>query len=123
MPDIQPNNAQLLKQAFDPFFPAPIEAWEDFASCCTRMELKKDVVLKKALTTERYMYFIIQGSVGVFVEKENTDVCLDLGFEGHFFADYMSILTGSPTPVKTITLEQSVVLRLTREDYLKLGQT
>jgi CRP/FNR family transcriptional regulator, anaerobic regulatory protein len=119
----QSQNAQLLKQAFDPFFPAPLEAWQDFASYCTRIDFRKDIVLKQGFSTERYMYFIITGSVGVFVEKENTDMCLDLGFEGHFFADYMSILTGEPSPIKTVTLESTTVLRLTREDYLALGQT
>lgn len=115
--------AQTLKKAFDPFFLAPIEAWLDFAACCTEVEFKKDHILKKEHTAERYMYFIVEGSVGIFVQKEHTDVCLDLGFENNFFADYMSILTGQPNPIQTRVLENSTLLRLTREDYLKLGET
>lgn len=115
--------AWILKRSFDPFFDAPLEAWIDFASCCTKLDYKKDDILKKAHTSERYMYFIVQGSVGVFVQKEHTDVCLDLGFENNFFADYMSILTGQPNPIQTRVLENSTLLRLTREDYLKLGAT
>ncbi len=115
--------AQILKRAFDPYFPAPIEAWLDFAACCTEIEIKKDEILKKANAPERFMYFIVSGSAGIFVQKENNNVCLDLGFENHFFADYMSILTGAPSPLQTVVLEKSTLLRLTREDYIKLGQT
>lgn len=115
--------AQILKRAFDTYFPAPIEAWLDFAACCSEIEVKKGEILKKANSIERFMYFIVSGSAGVFIEKENNEVCLDLGFENHFFADYMSILTGAPSPLQTIVLENSTLLRLTREDYIKLGQT
>jgi CRP-like cAMP-binding protein len=115
--------AHILKQAFDTYFPAPIEAWLDFAACCSKIEIKKGEILKKANSSERFMYFIVSGSAGVFIEKENNEVCLDLGFENHFFADYMSILTGAPSPLQTIVLENSTLLRLTREDYIKLGQT
>ena len=66
--------AQILKRAFDPYFPAPIEAWLDFAACCTEIKIKKGEILKKANSPERYMYFIVTGSAGVFIEKENNQL-------------------------------------------------
>ena len=39
--------AKVLKSAFDPFFNAPIEAWNDFASVCECIDLKRNTILKK----------------------------------------------------------------------------
>lgn len=115
--------AEILQNAFNQFFPAPIEAWQDFANCCERKTYPKDAVLKPAGETERYFYFIISGSAGIFLWKENNFVCLDFGFENHFFGDYMSLLTHGPTPLQTMVLEDSDLLRISADDYRKLGQT
>lgn len=115
-------SATLLKAAFDPFFAAPLETWEDFASFCETRTYDKDHVLKEADTTERYLYFMVQGSAGVFLWKENNFVCLDFAFENHFFGDYMSILTGRPNPLHIMTLEPCTVLQILREDFLNLGK-
>lgn len=69
------------------------------------------------------MYFMVSGSVGVFLWKENNFVCLDIGVEGNFFCDFMSMMSHQPTPLQMMLLEDSQVLRLTKEDYLKLGET
>jgi CRP-like cAMP-binding protein len=114
--------SRILKNAFDPLFEAPIEAWESFAELCEEKEYKKGTVLKKSHDRETYFYFIIKGSAGVFLWKENNPVCLDFAFESHFFADYVSLLTGQATPLETITLEPSLLLRISRDNYLKLGQ-
>ncbi|TVQ19308.1 MAG: Crp/Fnr family transcriptional regulator [Bacteroidetes bacterium] len=116
------NTAQILKNAFDFIFPAPIEAWESFAKFCEMVEFPKGYVRKEAQVSERNFYFIVQGSIGVFLWKENNYVCLDFAFENQFFADYMSLLTGQETPLCTETLEKSTLLRISRENYLKLGQ-
>ena len=115
--------AKILKNAFDQFFPAPIEAWQQFADVCTVKHYAKDEVLKPAHDAEHYFHFIVKGCAGVFLWKENNYVCLDFGFENHFFGDYMSILTGQPNPLETVALENSEMLRLTKTDYLQLGQT
>lgn len=115
--------AEILQKAFAPFFPAPVEAWQDFSSYCEQKSYPKDTVLKTAGETEKYFYFIISGSAGIFLWKENNFVCLDFGFENHFFCDYMSILTCSPSPLQTVVLEDSELLRISTADYRKLGQT
>lgn len=115
--------AKILKQAFDKYFPAPIEAWQEFAACCETVQYKKGKVLKPANSRERYKHFIIKGSVGLFLWKENNFVCLDFGFENHFISDYMSLLSGNPTVLEMAVMEDSEMLRICREDYLKLGTT
>lgn len=115
--------ANILKQAFDQYYPAPVEAWEEFASHCEKVQYKKGHVLKPANTRERYKHFIIKGSVGLFLWKENNFVCLDFGFENHFISDYMSLLSGEPTVLEMVVMEDSEMLKMKREDYLKLGNT
>jgi CRP-like cAMP-binding protein len=116
-------SAEILKAAFDPFFPAPVEAWQDFASYCETEEYPKDYILKASDQSAQYFYFLVKGSAGIFLWRENNFVCLDFAFENHFFGDYMSILTGQPTPIMVSTLEPCTVLRIKRADYLALGET
>ncbi len=112
-----------LKKAFDPYFDAPKQAWFEFAELCQEIEFPKEFILKKAHESERFFYFILKGSMGVFLWKDNNPVCLDFAFENHFIGDYMSILTGAPTPLEIKTLDASTVYRISRDNYLQLGQT
>jgi len=114
--------APSLKAAFDSFYPAPIETWEEFAEHCDVVTFKKDDVIKLQFTTERYFYFILEGSAGVFLWKENNFVCLDFAFEHEFCSDYMSILTQAATPLQVVALEPATLLRMTTENYQRITQ-
>lgn len=119
--------AQRLKTSFDQFFEAPLSAWEGFLSLCEVVHFKKNQIIKAYGQTERYGYFILSGSGGVFLWKESNYVCLDLMYEDLFFADYMSLITRQASPLETIALENSTMLRISRDniDLLKksnLGQ-
>jgi CRP-like cAMP-binding protein len=115
--------AQRLKHAFDPYFQAPIEVWEQFAALCTVKHFPKNHILKEAGQTEKYGYFILKGSAGVFLWKENNYVCLDLFYDQVFFADYMSLITKKPSPLQTITLEPCEMLCISSENVDKLKET
>ncbi|MCU0430036.1 MAG: Crp/Fnr family transcriptional regulator [Cytophagaceae bacterium] len=112
-----------LKTAFDPFFNAPIETWQDFAAAGSVITVSKNTVLKEAGTREKYFYFILEGSAAILLEKEDQLVCLDLVMENSFFADYMSLLQGAPSPLQTRCIEASRLLRMSREEYMQLGST
>lgn len=112
----------FLKLSFDKFYEAPHAAWEEFASHCSVVSFKKEDVIKEQNTTERYFYFILEGSVGLFLWKENNFVCLDFAFEGHFCSDYMSLLTGESTPLQLTALENCKMLRMSKESYLDITQ-
>lgn len=112
----------FLKSSFDNYYEAPHEAWEEFASHCSVVSFKKEDVIKEQNTTERYFYFILEGSVGLFLWKENNFVCLDFAFEGHFCSDYMSLLTSESTPLQLTALENCEMLRMSKESYLKITQ-
>lgn len=114
---------QRLKQIFDPHFNAPIEAWSYFASLGEIVEYKKNEVIKESNHIERYGYFLIEGSCGLQVWKENNFVCLDLFLENSFFADDISLNTGVPSPIEIIALEKSTVFQITKSNIEHLKQT
>ncbi len=109
--------APLLKSSFDVFFKAPLEDWENFADRCELVFFRKDDVIKAQHSRERYFYYLIKGSTGVFLWKENNFVCLDFALDGHFCSDYMSLLTKQESPLQVLALEDSQMLRMTVSDY------
>jgi len=114
---------QRLKSIFDPHFNAPIEAWEYFSSLGNAVEYKKNEVIKQSYHIEKFGYFLIDGSCGLFVWKENNFVCLDLFLENSFFADDISLNSGEPSPIEIIALEKSTVFRISKSniEQLKTG--
>lgn len=115
--------ARRLKSSFDKYFDAPLEAWEQFASLCELTRFRKNQIIKPCGESERFGYFILEGSGGVFLWKENNYVCLDLMFEDVFFADYMSLITRQPSPLETMALEKSEMLRISRTNIDLLKNT
>ncbi|MCH7403349.1 Crp/Fnr family transcriptional regulator [Belliella kenyensis] len=114
---------QFLKSSFDKYYQTRNEAWEEFVHHCSVVSFSKEEVVKEQNTTERYFYFIIEGSVGLFLWKENNFVCLDFAFEGQFCSDYMSILTNESTPLQLRALENCRMLRMSKESYHKITHT
>lgn len=115
--------AAILKASFDPYFNAPIAAWEEFAQLCVPASFEKNEVIKARDTSEKRFYFILEGSAGLFLWKEATSVCLDFAFEHNFCCDYMSLLTKQPTPLEVVALEPSNMVYITNEQFARLGRT
>ena len=114
--------AQILKNAFDRYFDVPINIWIEFANRCDVVNFDKEEVMKQDGASEKYFYFILSGSAGVFLWRKNNFVCLDLALQNNFFCDYMSLLTGRSSPIQTMTIEKSAMLRMTGSNYYKLSQ-
>lgn len=115
--------AQTLKNAFDQYYPAPIEVWQRLASLCEVVSFKKNEVIKQSHTTAKYGYFLLEGSVGLFVWKENNAICTDLFLENNFFADDLSLFSGKPSPIEIVSLEDSKMLQLTKTNIEILKST
>lgn len=114
--------AEILKKSFDKYYDAEIEAWKQFAALCEPVSFVKDEIIKPQNTAEKYFYFIVKGSAGLFLWKENNFVCLDFAFDNSFCCDYMSLLTKEPTELEVVTLENSDMLRISRADFYELGK-
>ena len=67
-----------LKRSFDKYFDAPIEVWQSFENLCELVKFKKNEVIKPVGNVEKWGYFILTGSCGVFIWKGNNYMCLDL---------------------------------------------
>ena len=113
--------AQILKEAFDKYFDLPIETWIGFEKDCVTINFDKEEIIKHEDTTEKYFYFILKGSAGIFLRRKNNLVCLDIAFENNFFCDYMSLLTRKSSPLQTMTIEKSEMLKMTNENSKLLG--
>lgn len=115
--------AEILKKSFDQYYEAPISSWEKFASLCEEVEFKKNDIIKTSNTTAKYGYFLLEGSVGLFVWKENNFICTDLFLEFNFFADDMSLLSGKPSPIEIVALENLKALRMNKTNIEILKKT
>ena len=115
--------AKHLKQTFDAIFEAPLQVWEKFAEFCEVVTFKKNEIIKRADSTERNGYFILSGSAGVFIWKDSHYVCLDLMFEYDFFGDTMSLYTGQSSPIETMAIEHSVMVKITKDSMDGLENT
>jgi CRP-like cAMP-binding protein len=114
--------AEILKNSFDKYFNAPINAWREFAHFCEPISFEKDEIIKPQNTKEKYFYFIITGSAGIFLWKENNFVCLDFAFENSACCDYMSLLTREPTELQVVALEKSEMIRISSSNFYILSQ-
>jgi len=112
-----------LKKAFDPYYKASIEIWKKFADLCEEVNYKKNQTIKEANKIEKYGYFLLEGSVGTFVWKKNSFACLNLFLEHSFFADDLSLASGSPTALKIVALEDSIILRISKSNMDILKKT
>ena len=115
--------AEILKKSFDQYYNAPIEAWQKLASLCEEISFKKNEVIKQSETTAKYGYFLLEGSVGLFVWKDSNFICTDLYLEYNFFGDDLSLLSGKPSPIEIVALEDSKTLRINRTNMEILKKT
>ena len=115
------KTAETIKQAFDPYFNVPLEAWKSFTDLGEIITTTKDQILKNTGTTEKYLSFILKGSGGILLCNNNNFVCIDLCYEGDFFGDYMSFLGQRQTPLEVITFEPSEIFRISRPNFEKLS--
>ncbi len=112
---------EIIKQAFDPYFNAPIEIWKSFAGLGEIYQTQKDQIIKGKDTTEKYLNFILKGSGGVLLWNGSNFVCIDLCYNNEFLGDYMSFLNQESSPLEVITFEASEMFRISRTNFEKLG--
>lgn len=113
----------LLKQAFDPFYNAPLEVWHSFVKRGDIIHAGKNEVLKHYNTVENYLYFILRGSGGIMLFHNKRFVCVDLCYEMDFFGDYFSFLTQQPSALEVVCFEASTLFRIDRKNFTEISET
>jgi len=111
------TTAEKIKRSFDPYFDAPIEAWNSFAALGEIVSFEKEQVIKANGSTEKCFNFILSGSGGILLWNKNNFVCIDLCYDNDFFGDYMSFLTERPSPLEVIIFEKSVLFRISKSNF------
>ncbi len=115
--------AENIKRLFDPYFSAPLKAWKVFTDFGEVVSFDEEKVIKQTGSTENYLSFILKGSGGILLWNNNNFVCIDICFEGEFFGDYMSFLTGKISPIEIVTFEPSKLFRISKTNFQKLEKT
>lgn len=110
----------MMQEKFFKDFNTPIEAWLQYVECCDLVSFEKDEIVKEQDRKERYCYFILKGSIGVFLWNGSNFVCLDFFFDFDFCADYMSFLINKATPLQLVALETTKALRMSETNYRNL---
>jgi len=80
---------------------------------------KKEVILKEGEVC-RYAYFINSGCFRYFYNIDGQENTAQFFFEGGWYADYESFLSGKPTKQNIETLEKSELLLLSSKDLQQL---
>lgn len=116
-------NEHILKKAFDKHFEAPLEVWKVLADLCEEVSFKKNERIKEVNQIAKFGYFLLKGSCGLFAWKESNYICTDLFLENIFFADDLSLLTGKPSPIEIVSLENSTLLSISKSNIQALKKT
>lgn len=114
---------EKIKEAFDPFFNVPLEAWRTFTALGEVISVSRNEVIKPTESREKYLNFILQGSGGILLWSKNNFVCIDLCYEGEFFCDYMSFLNQTTSPLEVITFEPTELFRIHKNNFDKISNT
>ncbi len=112
--------ANNLKELFDPYFYIEIENWKKFTNHGEIIKVKKNTTLKKAHTSEKYLYFILSGSGGIFKWNNNNFFCFALAYEKDFFGDYVSFLNQEQSELEVLVFEDSELFRIYYDNFLKM---
>ena len=118
--DSKKDIAVKIKFFFDQFYQAPINVWEEFTSFLLPKSFSKNTVIKNSNEKANFFYFIIKGSAGIFVPRNNIDACIDLCYENEFLGDYMSLLLNQPTAIFIKAFEKIKLLAISREKLFDL---
>ncbi len=114
--------SKLVKLSFSPIIQVSDETLTNIFSHGEVINVKKNQVIKKAESKEKYLHFIIKGSGGVLLFHKNNSICIDLCFEGDYLGDFLSFLTGENSILEIICFEPSELLRLSFSDVCKLTE-
>jgi len=94
--------------------------WETLQTILREVPVRKSEVTVAEGSICRHIDFIAVGSFRSFVLKEDAEVTTGLFLEGELITSMKSIANFSPSPVALQALEDSVVVRFTKEGMIGL---
>jgi CRP-like cAMP-binding protein len=86
-------------------------------------QFKRNAVILRKNRTENHIYFLLQGTVGIFLEKDGEEICYAFVFENSYFSAYESFVKQTPSQVSLKALEPVVLASITHEQMLLVMQS
>jgi len=111
---------QLIRTNLSRFVNLTPAEFSQFTQYLTHKSLKKKEVLLQEGEVCRNAYFISQGCLRYYFNVEGEDKTGQFFFEGAWYADFESYITGRPSSENIQALEASELLLLSRKSLLQL---
>ncbi|MVM30560.1 cyclic nucleotide-binding domain-containing protein [Spirosoma sp. HMF4905] len=109
-----------LRQRFDLLTSQSDDDWLRFSTIVESVAYQKNDCLIQAGQAEKYIYYIDEGMVRLFLTNNGRDISLDFIFSNDFVSAYSSFLTGQPTAFTVQALSDVQALRFSRTKLLAL---
>ncbi|WP_157584787.1 Crp/Fnr family transcriptional regulator [Spirosoma arboris] len=114
------NAIDRLRQRFDLLTSQSDDDWLRFSTIVESVAYQKNDCLIQAGQAEKYIYYIDEGMVRLFLTNNGRDISLDFIFSNDFVSAYSSFLTGQPTAFTVQALSDVQALRFSRTKLLAL---
>lgn len=100
------------------------ESFDLLNSFMTEERQPKGVLLIKEGEIQHFIYFIVTGAMrSYYINKDGKEVTYWFGFEGDIVASLGSFINSKPSIENIELLEDSVVLKISKSDLLRLFNT
>ncbi len=114
------NSYTLLRQAANALAPFTEADWGLLQAAFVEKQFPRKTVLVSAGAIVREVYFVIDGCLRLYYEKDGADISAFFFTEGQFAGAYDSFITQTPSPHFVETLEPCRVLSLSFETMQRL---
>ena len=114
------NILDRLRKRLDSLTSQTDDDWLRFASIVEPVTYPKNDFLIQAGQVEKYIYYLDEGMVRLFLNDNGRDISLDFIFSNDFVSAYSSFLTGQPTAFTVQALTDVQAVRFSRTNLLAL---
>ena len=84
--------------------------------------LKRSEYLKVRGSTDTYLYYVVSGSLRIFIEDEYEEQTIRFGYQNNFIAALDSFLTGAPSDFYIQAIKQSELKLISRQRFQEFVQ-
>ena len=114
------NGLDQLRQRFNTLSTQTDEEWRRFCAIVEPVTYAKNDFLIRAGQVEKYVHYLVNGMVRLFLYHEGKDISLDFSFSHDFVSAYSSFLTEQPTDFTVQCLTDVQALRFNRANLSAL---
>lgn len=87
---------EVIRKILNDIYPIDGKEWDYFRGKFTVKTIPKKTLILHNGQVENSIYFIEEGIVRAWIEKDDTELTFDFAFENNFYSAYSSFLTRTP---------------------------